>query len=191
MISWNEKTSDVHLRNARHFLSRIGSIDCLELLVKLRESSVVLVDKKCWEGIKKHLLQRNTELGGLLIGNVYSSEGLEIFGTDIITIHDYIQSSSYESTSVSLRMNPEVWSLANRFVGSQNLIVGWYHSHPNIGAFFSGVDRKTQRDFFHHSYSLGLVVDPFGDEHKFFIGRDSLEIPSSNVIIIDASIIKD
>ncbi len=40
------------------------------------------------------------------------------------------------------------------------MVVGWYHSHPNLGAFFSGTDRATQRAFFNRPYSVGLVVDP-------------------------------
>ncbi|MCY1311905.1 hypothetical protein D9M70_622700 [compost metagenome] len=55
-------------------------------------------------------------------------------------------------------------------------MVGWYHSHPNLGAFFSGVDRKTQKDFFNSNYNLGLVIDPIRNEEKWFISSESIEV---------------
>jgi len=48
-------------------------------------------------------------------------------------------------------------------------IVGWYHSHPDYGAFFSPTDRDTQRIYFSSvPWRVGLVVDPVRDEGKFF-----------------------
>jgi proteasome lid subunit RPN8/RPN11 len=61
-------------------------------------------------------------------------------------------------------------------------VVGWYHSHPNLGVFFSGTDRKTQRDFFNQSHSLGLVVDPIRLQEKWFIGPDSIELRPPQII---------
>ncbi|MCG3201208.1 MAG: hypothetical protein NFCOHLIN_01074 [Gammaproteobacteria bacterium] len=62
------------------------------------------------------------------------------------------------------------------------MVVGWFHSHPNLGAFFSGTDRSTQRKFFGHEYSLGYVIDPIRDEHAYFLGADSEEIGSDTVV---------
>lgn len=54
------------------------------------------------------------------------------------------------------------------------VIVGWYHSHPGHGVFLSEIDLITQRTFFNESYHVALVVDPLkrasplGIEYKFF-----------------------
>ena len=45
--------------------------------------------------------------------------------------------------------------------GRSESVVGWYHSHPGIGCFLSGIDITT-----HHSFekldkrSVAVVVDP-------------------------------
>ncbi|GGA51374.1 hypothetical protein GCM10010981_45960 [Dyella nitratireducens] len=74
-------------------------------------------------------------------------------------------------------------------VESKLLVVGWFHSHPNLGAFFSGTDRKTQRDFFFHPYSTGYVVDPVRDEHAFFLGAESFQIPEDKVTPVHAAVL--
>jgi proteasome lid subunit RPN8/RPN11 len=53
-------------------------------------------------------------------------------------------------------------------------VVGWYHSHPGLGAFFSHTDRRTQQAFFAHAYSVGWVVDPLRGESAWFVGPRSL-----------------
>jgi proteasome lid subunit RPN8/RPN11 len=56
-------------------------------------------------------------------------------------------------------------------------IVGWFHSHPNLGAFFSNTDRATQAAFFNQPYSIGWVIDPFTDDasrhQAMFIGANA------------------
>ena len=55
-------------------------------------------------------------------------------------------------------------------------------SHPNLGVFFSGTDRKTQKDFFDTEYSLGLVVDPVRDEELWFFGGDSQQLERKSIL---------
>ena len=64
-------------------------------------------------------------------------------------------------------------------------MIGWYHTHPNLGAFFSGTDETTQRSFFNQSYSLGLVIDPARCEKKIFFGASSEEYPFDCVMMRD------
>jgi proteasome lid subunit RPN8/RPN11 len=39
-------------------------------------------------------------------------------------------------------------------------LVGWYHSHPGFGVFYSEHDRFIQRHFFSGEGQVGIVVDP-------------------------------
>ena len=80
-----------------------------------------------------------------------------------------VPSADYPNSSVSLEMGTEVWSRINERVSAERIVVGWYHSHPNLGAYFSGTDRRTQRAFFNNHYSLGWVIDPFRDERRCFL----------------------
>jgi proteasome lid subunit RPN8/RPN11 len=81
-------------------------------------------------------------------------------------------------------MGTEVWDRARDEVSDGIQVVGWYHSHPNIGAFFSGTDRKTQRAFFNHPYSVGLVIDPVRDDSAWFVGENSEELSPDFVRVV-------
>jgi proteasome lid subunit RPN8/RPN11 len=60
-------------------------------------------------------------------------------------------------------------------------VIGWYHSHPGMGLFFSATDRQTQRDFFAAPWQVGLVVDPLGAEGEpamtAYLGADACSAP--------------
>ena len=73
-------------------------------------------------------------------------------------------------------------SARRRFSTRACSVVGWYHSHPGLGAFFSGTDRETQHAFFRQPYSLGLVVDPLRAELACYAGPDSAE-PGFDVLL--------
>jgi len=63
------------------------------------------------------------------------------------------------------------------------MIVGWYHSHPNLGVFFSDTDRATQSTFFNNLYALGLVIDPVRIDRKCFFGAASDELEKQAITI--------
>lgn len=50
---------------------------------------------------------------------------------------------------------------------------GWWHSHPNLGIFFSGVDKDNQRTIYKNNWQIGLVVDPIRNQWGMFRGRNS------------------
>jgi len=58
-------------------------------------------------------------------------------------------------------------------MAGHTITVGWYHSHPDLGAFFSQTDRATQRAFFNAPYSVALVIDPIRNEEAWFVGAES------------------
>jgi proteasome lid subunit RPN8/RPN11 len=140
--------------------------------------------------IMKHVQGQNVELGGLLVGSIvgYGDSVEEIIA---IVVRDAIPSLDYESTAVSLTMSPKVWQSANSRLSAEMLVIGWYHSHPNLGAFFSCVDKKTQKDFFSKNYNLGLVIDPVREEEKWYIGAEAHEIAESQVRVFGFGICPD
>merc|ERR1740130_678501 len=45
--------------------------------------------------------------------------------------------------------------------GRPEMVVGWYHSHPGMGCWFSGTDINTQQSFEQlNPRAVGVVVDP-------------------------------
>ena len=100
----------------------------------------------------------------------------------LIEVLDAVPAPSTSGTMVSLRMDGEVWSAANRRLDALRerlpfvRIVGWYHSHPGFGAFFSDPDRRTQAAFFREAYGVGWCVDPSDDTHACFVGAASAAV---------------
>ena len=48
-----------------------------------------------------------------------------------------------------------------KIVGKEQVMVGWYHSHPGYGCWLSAVDVSTQKSFEQQGErSVAVVVDP-------------------------------
>jgi len=62
--------------------------------------------------------------------------------------HVVIESSTYNS----------VWKEIDQ--DENMVIVGWYHSHPNIGIFLSGTDKRNMRLYHYKPYQIAIVIDP-------------------------------
>jgi proteasome lid subunit RPN8/RPN11 len=146
-----------------------GSVDLPALFVSNAVRAAVL----------EHLQTATVELGGLLIGSVGRLNPATPHETfEAIVVSHSVAAEFSEGTSVSLRMPAHVWSAANQIIEAEQTtqtplrVVGWYHSHPNLGAFFSQTDRQTQAHFFNHAYSLGWVIDPTDGDEAWFIGAN-------------------
>lgn len=50
-------------------------------------------------------------------------------------------------------------------------MVGWYHSHPHMGVFFSGQDKAVHRIVFDQPWHIALVVDPSTARRGLFGGN--------------------
>jgi proteasome lid subunit RPN8/RPN11 len=136
----------------------------------------ILIATSCINRIYEHVNESNKEMGGLLIGRAYSLLENTEHGYDFVTIiSDATPSLQYRNTSSSLWMSPELWSQTRPYLLVGKIVLGWYHSHPGIGVFFSGTDRTTQASFFSHPYCLGLVVDQIARNEKLFYGPKSIE----------------
>lgn len=137
----------------------------------------VLVEQRALEAASRHVAGSALERGGLLIGTPLSVDGTA--GTlAIVHVTGAIAGVDDAATPLSLRLDATVWSRAGAKLRPSEAVVGWFHSHPGIGAFFSDTDRRTQADFFHHAFSLGWVIDPVRGEHAWFVGPQSTALPA-------------
>ncbi|KPN91116.1 Mov34/MPN/PAD-1 family protein [Pseudomonas nunensis] len=182
-MKWNNVKADIFSVGLAEFSRGWSSFDLVRLISSSKDCPVVIMESRVREDILLHLSSERVELGGLLIGSVVSSLDLER-GVTIVKVSSFMDSKVFNSTSVSLSMGAEVWQRANANREPNSFVVGWYHSHPDLGAFFSGTDRKTQRDFFNTKYSVGLVIDPIRNEERWFFGEDSVEIAQENVLVV-------
>ena len=181
MITWTETRPDFARLPANKLFQQLSFTLVCGLIVRALGEMRVLVNNKSLRGIEQHLAERNIESGGLLLGNVYQLRP----GDDNLIVHveTFSRANSFDGTSVSLRMDTSVWDTARLAAKGQCYVVGWYHSHPNLGAFFSGTDRATQRAFFNAPHSLGLVIDPIRQEQKWFLGPGSAELKPRQVLV--------
>ena len=115
-----------------------------------------------------HLRAREVEQGGLLVGQAFVDPRSSSLAH--IRVLKSAAAADAEGTAFSLRMGSGVWQAAQALLEPGELIVGWYHSHPGLTAFFSDTDRQTQRAFFGHPYSIGWVIDPINGDEALFLG---------------------
>ena len=128
--------------------------------------------------VLQHLRERDIEQGGLLLGEAFARPD-DAHRPAVVRLLEAVRADDADGTGISLRIESSVWSTANRRLDALRVahpgarVVGWYHSHPGLGAFFSSTDRRTQRAFFRESYSVGWVVDPTDDSHACYLGADA------------------
>lgn len=112
------------------------------------------------------------EEGGLLLGRVRRSSAPS--GPRwLVDVALALPADDSESKAASFRFGARTWTgLRARWRGEAPglELVGWYHTHPNLGAFFSAKDRSTQRAFFAEPWQVGLVIDPVRIEAAWFAG---------------------
>jgi proteasome lid subunit RPN8/RPN11 len=133
---------------------------------------LVIVTDEVREAVLRHLRGSQDEQGGLLLGEVFTADD-SVAASRAVVVSQAVPALDFASSGISLRMEAAVWDRARLALGPLELIVGWYHSHPGLGAFFSATDRRTQAAFFPHPYSVGWVIDPELDDEAFFVGQES------------------
>jgi proteasome lid subunit RPN8/RPN11 len=101
---------------------------------------------------------RRREDMGLLVGDWARDEDGLVYAVawDLLT-------GPLKASPVSVRYTPEGLVEVARGLDAQGrsyVIVGWYHSHLDLGAFMSDRDLRTQRGSFPHDHQVAVVVDP-------------------------------
>jgi proteasome lid subunit RPN8/RPN11 len=170
-MRWTEKPADLPLQPLSALRTRAPA---LSACAPSTRGLLVIVMDDVREEVLRHLRGSQDEHGGLLLGEVFAAdESVNVAASRAVMISQAIPALDFASSGISLRMESGVWERARIALRPLELIVGWYHSHPGLGAFFSGTDRRTQRAFFPHAYSVGWVVDPLRGEAAVFVGAES------------------
>lgn len=181
MISWTNLSSDIRYVEFGDFVAKLSLLDSLAIISRLNTDPLIIFHCSCQQRIMEHISTSHYELGGLLFGDVVINPLTHL--PNIVNITDIVVSEEYDHSSVSLRMDTAVWDIARDRINDGFTVVGWYHSHPNLGAYFSSTDRKTQKNVFNHIYSAGYVVDPYQNEAKWYIGSQSIELDPDKILM--------
>lgn len=178
MMQWIDQPSDLRLSPISDLLSRLSF--AASVAVMFTDDCAGLIDQAVLAGIYDHLKKQRIEMGGLMLGRVFDAESCPA----LVLIEGFVPSEHFEGTAVSLRMETAVWEKARLRQTEGQSVVGWYHSHPDLGAFFSGTDRRTQAAFFTTDHALGLVVDWVRNEEKWFRGPSSELLEPTQMISV-------
>lgn len=174
-ILW-EESSDVYqppMMPLRNFLSTID----LNLWDTHSDSPCLFIGKDAFEKMMRHAQSDLTqEQGGILIGQAYK----EVNGRFYSMISRIIPALGADGSPTHLRFNAESWANIWRDLklSDNNIMIGWYHTHPGLGVFMSGTDKRTQRLYFGNPWNIAIVIDPRAKEHGFFYGRDASPLTS-------------
>lgn len=179
MIEWHEQKTELPLAPLASLTRRLPPADAEIIDAQCRLARVIVVDARARAAVERHLAASREEQGGLLVGEAFTRSDGAIAA---VFVRAGVAALDFASSGVSLRMEAGVWTRAREALRARELIVGWYHSHPGLGAFFSTTDRKTQHAFFPHAYSVGWVRDPFRAEECWFIGGESEAVPAQRVL---------
>ncbi|QDU96709.1 Mov34/MPN/PAD-1 family protein [Lignipirellula cremea] len=124
-------------------------------------------------------LQR--EQGGFLVGDLYEDRQKQY-----VEVRHFCAATQARSHAASFTFTHETWSAAQRDIDRRfpgERIVGWHHTHPDLGVFLSGYDRFIHRNFFAQPWESALVVDPLRQEFGFFQWLDG-EIVSCGFVCV-------
>ena len=153
MLQWKKLPSDVVIPSVNVLFRQLDCISVISAITNFFIGKRIYVTDKCAETFSRHAQEQRTETGGILLGEVYEVAKSVADGYPYLTIATKaIPSRNSQSSSVSLAMSTEVWNEAASQLSDGLIVIGWYHTHPNLGAFFSGTDRSTQMAFFNHQY---------------------------------------
>ncbi len=142
---------------------------------------VVVLHKAAFATALQSVQGNPLEQGGLLLGTAWAHADGRVCA---VQIRAAVHSTQSDASPVSLSMPTQVWNAAREQLRDGETVVGWYHSHPDIGAFFSGTDRRTQAAFFNHAHSLGWVIDPVRREQAWFAGAQAVELLSDQFLLV-------
>jgi proteasome lid subunit RPN8/RPN11 len=178
-MTWKNLEPDFRFFPLASIYKRLTYLQIINSL-ELSEGIQIILSKNAEVKAKDFVSSIEVESGGLLLGKVFRSRD---HNKHIVVIEESLPCAGAFGTSTSLRMDSTIWNAASAGLVKDLYVVGWFHSHPNLGAFFSSVDRKTQSSFFRESFHLGWVIDPIRNEEKWFSGEHSS-------VVFDKSIIK-
>ena len=128
---------------------------------------VVINGQAALTAVSTHSLSNTqSELGGVLLGHAYQDNG-----TLFVEVEAALPAVSDDHGPVHFTFNANGWAQlhkdrAARYPDLQ--IVGWFHTHPDLGVFYSADDVVVHSAAFTLPWQVGLVVDPLRQEACFF-----------------------
>jgi proteasome lid subunit RPN8/RPN11 len=146
---------------------------------------LVAIRRDAWERMLAHLRPSPDEAGGVLVGSVWRDPAT---GQTLVDVVAALPALGAYGSPTYFRFTPAAWDAISRERDALHpdlLTVGWYHSHPGLGVFYSGIDRAAQRAFFARPWNVGIVVDPADGAFGLFLGPESEPLRRSHLVLYE------
>lgn len=121
------------------------------------------------------------EVGGVLLGEVlHTSVGL------LTRVADMIPALLADTGITHMTFTHSTWEQINAALDEREdglRIVGWYHTHPGFGPFYSAHDRFIHENFFADRSHVGLVLDPAHSSLSMYGWRDDAVVRGPGITI--------
>ena len=105
-----------------------------------------------------------SEVGGILVGYHDTKQRADGTSDHLAVVTDTIPVRSEDSSQSHVAFDTECWNYVDQQMDAQysqdgKCRLGWYHTHPTQGIFFSKHDRDAH-SIFTQPYQFAMVVDP-------------------------------
>lgn len=128
------------------------------------------------------------EVGGVLVGGYYEYNSIRF-----VTVDGWIPARLAESERLAVHFTHDAWAAVERERERRfptKRMVGWYHTHPRSGIYFSGRDTFAHRSFFSLPWQTALVIDPSTGDLGFFSWRGDEVVPTGYYYLTDRLVIE-
>lgn len=131
----------------------------------------ILLGETSFDDMKGHAgSSLSREVAGFLIGPPPEKQPN---GRYIVQVTQAIRAEHTRMHGASVTYTPESWRhisdwLMTYYPNEEQVIVGWYHTHPGFGIFLSNMDLFIHHNFFSQKWHIAYVLDPIGKRSGFF-----------------------
>ena len=126
--------------------------------------------------IRAHSISNlRSELGGVLSGHAYR-DGEQM----LVEVIAALPARNDDHGPIHFTFTADAWSQIHHEKAAKHPdleIVGWFHTHPGLGVFYSSDDVVVHTAAFTLPWHVGLVVDPLGNEASYFGWQDGRLAP--------------
>lgn len=128
----------------------------------------VVFDPAANKAIEDHCFgNASHEVCGVLVGFTYEEKG-----NPCTRIVGAIEGQHAREEQMSVTFTHQTWDAVHVALAKRTdkaRVVGWYHSHPDFGIFYSAPDIFVHSNFFGSAGQVGLVIDPIRNERGVFL----------------------
>lgn len=124
------------------------------------------------------------EVGGVLLGEV-----LRTSVGPLTRVVDIIPALLADAGITHMTFTHDTWSQINAALDEREdglRIVGWYHTHPGFGPFYSAHDHFIHANFFAEPNLAGLVLDPVHQSLCLYGWRDGEVVRAAGLFLVAA-----